>query len=35
VGEYPQNEKVDKVAEAALMEVITTIYNLEETIVKD
>jgi hypothetical protein len=34
VGEYPQNDKVDKVADAALMQVITTIYNLEETITK-
>lgn len=34
VGEYPRNEKLDPVAQAALMQVIVTIYNLEETITK-
>ncbi|HEY4155542.1 MAG TPA: PSD1 and planctomycete cytochrome C domain-containing protein [Puia sp.] len=34
VGEYPQNKKLDPVSQAAMMEVITTIYNLEETITK-
>lgn len=33
-GEHPLNEKVDKVSAAALMQLITTIYNLEETITK-
>ncbi len=33
-GEHPMNEKVDKVSAAAMMQVITTIYNLEETITK-
>ncbi len=33
-GEYPLDEKVDKNAQAALMQVIVTIYNLEETITK-
>lgn len=34
VGEYPLNQQQDKVSAAALMQVITTIYNLEETITK-
>ena len=34
VGEYPKNEKVDIIKAAALMQVITSIYNLEETITK-
>jgi hypothetical protein len=33
-GEYPQDEKTDKITQAALMQVIVTIYNLEETITK-
>jgi hypothetical protein len=33
-GEHPLNEKVDKVSAAAMMQLITTIYNLEETITK-
>lgn len=34
VGEYPQDDKVDKKQQAALMRVISTIYNMEETITK-
>lgn len=34
VGEYPIPEKIDKRSLAAMMEVMTTIYNLEETITK-
>jgi hypothetical protein len=34
VGEAPQEQKVDKNSQAALMQVIVTIYNLEETITK-
>lgn len=34
VGEYPASGKVNKVAHAAMMGVITAIYNLEETITK-
>ena len=34
VGEYPQVENLDKKKLAALMRVISTIYNLEETITK-
>ncbi|OJV21816.1 MAG: hypothetical protein BGO21_24940 [Dyadobacter sp. 50-39] len=34
VGEYPLTRNVDKKAQAALMRVISTIYNLEETITK-
>ena len=34
VGEYPIPEKVDKTTLAALMRVVNTIYNLEETITK-
>ena len=34
VGEYPIPEKVDKTKMAAMMRVISTIYNLEETITK-
>lgn len=33
-GEYPMPEKVDRTAMAAMMEVISTIYNLEETITR-
>jgi len=33
-GEYPPDEKIDKNMQAALMQVIVTIYNLEETITK-
>ncbi len=34
VGEYPMTKKVDKKTLAALMRVVSTIYNLEETITK-
>ena len=34
VGEYPITKNVDKKNMAALMRVINTIYNLEETITK-
>ncbi|MFZ6009786.1 MAG: PSD1 and planctomycete cytochrome C domain-containing protein [Bacteroidota bacterium] len=34
VGEYPLPEKLDKIQLAALMQVISLLYNLEETIVK-
>ncbi|WP_244820435.1 PSD1 and planctomycete cytochrome C domain-containing protein [Dyadobacter pollutisoli] len=34
VGEYPLTKNIDKKAQAALMRVISTIYNLEETITK-
>jgi len=34
VGEYPIDSKVDKKNLAALMRVISAIYNLEETITK-
>jgi hypothetical protein len=34
VGEYPLTQNVDKRALASLMRVISTIYNLEETITK-
>jgi hypothetical protein len=34
VGEYPQDPDLDSVQQAALMQVISMIYNLEETIVK-
>jgi hypothetical protein len=34
VGEYPLPENMDKIELAALMQVVTTIYNLEETITK-
>ncbi|GAA4453084.1 hypothetical protein GCM10023189_17600 [Nibrella saemangeumensis] len=34
VGEYPIPERIDKVKLAALMRVVSTIYNLEETITK-
>ncbi|MEJ7913843.1 MAG: DUF1553 domain-containing protein, partial [Chitinophagaceae bacterium] len=34
IGEFPQDEKIDKTRQAALMQVIVTIYNLEETITK-
>ncbi len=33
-GEFPRDEKVNKNTQAALMQVIVTIYNLEETITK-
>lgn len=34
VGEYPHDAKADKVRAAALMRVINTLYNMEETITK-
>ncbi|CAN5168974.1 hypothetical protein BH23BAC2_BH23BAC2_15700 [soil metagenome] len=34
VGEYPLPKETDKITLAAMMQVITTIYNLEETITK-
>ena len=34
VGEYPMPEHADKIMLASMMQVITTIYNLEETITK-
>jgi hypothetical protein len=34
VGEYPINPKMDKKLLAAMMRVVNTIYNLEETITK-
>lgn len=34
VGEYPLPQKIDKIPLAAMMRVIATIYNLEETITK-
>ena len=34
IGEYPFPEKADKISVAAAMQVITAIYNLEETITK-
>lgn len=34
VGEYPHEAKADKVRAAALMRVINTLYNMEETITK-
>ncbi len=34
VGEYPLPEQADKVQLAALMQVVSLLYNLEETIVK-
>ncbi len=34
VGEYPMTKKVDRKTLAALMRVVSTIYNLEETITK-
>jgi hypothetical protein len=34
IGEHPVSEQVDKKALAAMMRVISTIYNLEETIMK-
>jgi hypothetical protein len=34
VGEYPLTRNVDRKALASLMRVISTIYNLEETITK-
>ncbi|WP_373331422.1 PSD1 and planctomycete cytochrome C domain-containing protein [Salmonirosea aquatica] len=34
VGEYPLTKNVDKIRQAALMQLISTIYNLEETITK-
>jgi hypothetical protein len=34
IGEHPQNNKLDKISVASLMQVITAIYNLEETFSK-
>jgi len=34
VGEYPADKKIDASQEAALMKTISTIYNLEEAIIK-
>ncbi len=34
VGEYPQDPQLNKVEQAAMMRVLTTLYNLEETITK-
>jgi hypothetical protein len=34
VGEYPQDDKMEKNATAALMKTIDTIYNLEEAVTK-
>jgi hypothetical protein len=34
IGEYPVDENADKVAVAALMQVISTIYNMEEAITR-
>ena len=35
VGEYPRTDvKIDKISLAAMMQVITAIYNLEETVTK-
>jgi hypothetical protein len=34
IGEYPQDEKADKSKTAAMMKVISTIYNMEEAITK-
>jgi len=34
IGEYPIPEKIDKRSLAAMMQVMTTIYNLEETVTK-
>ena len=34
VGEFPQDDKVDPDATAALMKVISMIYNMEEAISK-
>jgi hypothetical protein len=34
VGEYPQDKNADKNETAALMKLISTLYNLEETITK-
>jgi hypothetical protein len=34
IGEYPEDEKVNKDLQAALMKTISTIYNLEEAITK-
>jgi hypothetical protein len=34
VGEYPLNEKLDWNISAAMMKVVNTIYNMEETITK-
>lgn len=34
VGEYPQTTKIDTVQQAALMQVISLMYNLEETLMK-
>ena len=32
IGEYPQEENVDRQSVAALMQVISTMYNMEESI---
>ncbi|WP_460514057.1 PSD1 and planctomycete cytochrome C domain-containing protein [Cyclobacterium sediminis] len=32
IGEYPQNDKVDSQSVAALMQIISTLYNMEESI---
>ncbi len=34
VGEYPIPARIDRTKLAAMMRVVTTIYNLEETITK-
>jgi hypothetical protein len=34
IGEYPVDDKVDKVAVAALIQVISTMYNMEEAITR-
>ena len=34
VGEYPLNEKIDLNNSAAMMKVVNTIYNMDETITK-
>jgi hypothetical protein len=34
IGEYPVDDKAEKVAVAALMQVISTMYNMEEAITR-
>lgn len=34
VGEYPQNENIETIDKAALMQIVHTIYNMEEAITK-
>jgi transcription initiation factor IIE alpha subunit len=34
IGEYPNPEKMNKYSVAAMMQVITALYNLEETITR-